>query len=988
MPPANPASFAMPDGNLALLLTDIEGSTELWERSADAMRTALARHDAIVRDGIERHGGAIFKATGDGLYATFRQPAQAFAAAATVRRNLRDEPWPWEAPLRVRMALHRGEVQWRDGDCFGPPLNVAARLLSIARGGQTLLTAELAAASAGALGPETRIESHGHYRLKGIAAPVEICELGLIGSSAFAPPADTQSAYRVVADGAQWRPVRAIRNNLPPERNSFVGRTKQLDALAQRLDAGARLVTVLGAGGTGKTRFVRRYAREWLGDWAGGVCFCDLSEARSLEGVLSAVAVGLEVPLATAEPEIRIGDAIAARGHCLVVLDNFEQVLGHAPATLERWLEAAPAATFVVTSRERLRLTGEEIFPLEPLALDDEAVELFVARARSQSPGFALTADNREPIARIVALLDGLPLAIELAAARIRVLTPAQIVVRLSDRFALLAGARGPIARQATLRAAIDWSWDLLSPSEQAAFAQCSVFEGGFTLEQAEKVIDLSTRPEAPSVIDAVQSLVDKSLLRTWEPGRNGRVDLDELRFGMYVSIHEYANERLHGFGATAERAAERRHGRCFAAFGADDAIEALHHRDGARRRRVLALELDNVVAACRRAVARGDGGTAVATYRAAWEILALQGPLALGVSLGAAVCALDGLTPVERELALLCRAESLARVGEEEGLRSEFERALGRVRSLGDRKLEATILGRLGNVDLWAGRIEDSRGHYAAGLAIAREIGARLLEGRLCGNLAIAYQEQGRAREAVAHYEAALAIWHELGSLRDEGITLTNLGNVLGEMGDVARAQAAFDRALVIVRELGDRDSESITLQNIGELQIANGLVVEALESFRAAVSRAREMGNRRSEAYALCSLGAALTECGQFAEAQRALAHAREILSAAPNRRLEGLVLGELGASLEGQGRHAEAVARLAEGEAILREVEDRPMLVRVLCIRGFVDLASGERAAAAAALAEAQALAATMQMGPASDIGRRLGRLRDACTRVASR
>ena len=982
MPPADPANFAMRDGNFGFLLTDIEGSTELWERNADAMRAALARHDAIMRGAIALHGGLTFKAAGDGFHAAFPHPARALAAAETIQQALHAEAWPEQAPIRVRISLHCGEAQWRDGDYFGPPLNALARLLSITRGGQTLLTAAVAAACGDTYPSGARIETLGQYRFKGLEAPVELCELVLSGMTTFAPPADTQNAYRVVRDGEHWQPVRTIRNNLPVERDSFVGRKKEFHALAQRLDAGVRLVTVLGAGGTGKTRFVRRYARDWLGDWPGGVCFCDLSEARSLEGVFGAVAMALEVPLATAEPGVRIGDAIAARGRCLVVLDNFEQVVSHAPATLGRWIEAAPAATFIVTSRERLRLAGEEVFPLEPLTLDDEAIELFVARAHSHLPSFALTDDNRDAIARIVALLDGLPLAIELASARIRVLTPAQIVVRLRDRFALLAGARGPIARQATLRAAIDWSWDLLSPSEQAAFAQCALFEGGFTLEQAEAVIDLSAWPEAPSVIDAVHSLVDKSLLRAWEPNRSNRYDFDELYFGMYVSIHEYARERLHGLGAATERSGEERHGKCFAALGTDEAIEALHRSDGPQRRRVLALELGNMVVACRRAVARGDGGTAIATYRAAWEVLALQGPLALGVSLGAAVCALDGLTPVQSELAFLCRAEALMRIGEEQGLRAEFERALERVRSLRDRKLEATILGRLGNFDLWAGRIEESRVHYAAGLAIARDIGARLLEGRLCGNLAIAYQEQGRTREAVAHYEAALEIWHELGSLRDEGITLTNMGNVLAETGDVERARAAFDRALAIVRELADHDSESITLQNIGEFEIGIGLVAEALESFRAALCRAREMGNRRSEAYALSSLGTALTEHGDFDEAYAAFAQARDILSGAPNRRLEGFVIGELGALLARDGRHAEAAARLAEGEAILREVDDRTLLVRVLCSRGLFDLARGEPAGAAAALAEAEALAAAMQIGAASEIGRRLMRLRNAC------
>jgi class 3 adenylate cyclase len=383
MPPTDPASFAIPDGNLAFLLTDVESSTELWERSADAMRTALARHDAIVRDGIARHGGSIFKATGDGFLAVFPHPAQALSAAATIRQALCAEVWPEQAPIRVRIALHCGEAQWRDGDFFGPPLNVLARLLAITRGGQTLLTAAVAAASGDTPASGARIGSLGHYRFKGVETPVELCELGLIDTNPFAPPADTQNAYRVVPDGEQWRPVRTIRNNLPIERDSFVGRKKELHAFAHRLDAVVRLVTVLGAGGTGKTRFVRRYARDWLGDWPGGVCFCDLSEARSLEGVFGAVAIALEVPLATAEPGVRIGNAIAARGRCLVVLDNFEQVLGHAQATLGHWFEAAPDATFIVTSRERLRLPGEEVFPLEPRSATRRSSSSSRVRARS-----------------------------------------------------------------------------------------------------------------------------------------------------------------------------------------------------------------------------------------------------------------------------------------------------------------------------------------------------------------------------------------------------------------------------------------------------------------------------------------------------------------------------------------------------------------------------------------------------------------------------
>ena len=244
-------------------------------------------------------------------------------------------------------------------------------------------------------------------------------------------------------------------------------------------------------------------------------------------------------------------------------------------------------ATFIVTSRERLHLSGEEIFPTEPLPLGKEAIELFAARAKAQRPEFEVNDANRGEVAEVVRLLDGLPLAIELAAARVGMLTPAQLVERMRNRFQLLAGVRGPVARRATLRAAIDWSWDLLAPWEQAALAQCSVFEGGFTLHAAEAVLDLSVWSEAPATMDIVQALLDKSLLRLWMGNDQRRYDIDEPHFGMYVSIHEYARARL---GEPARGAAQARHGRFFAGFGSDEAIAALLHHRGIKRRRALAV--------------------------------------------------------------------------------------------------------------------------------------------------------------------------------------------------------------------------------------------------------------------------------------------------------------------------------------------------------------------------------------------------------------
>jgi predicted ATPase len=326
-----------------------------------------------------------------------------------------------------------------------------------------------------------------------------------------------------------------------------------------------------------------------------------------------------------------VTEAIADRGRVLVVLDNFEQVIQHAPATVGRWLHARDAS-FMVTSRERLHLSGEVVQLVEPLPLDGSAIDLFVARARAVRHDFAPDAAQRSVIADVVKLLDGLPLAIELAAARIAVLSPSQLLVRLRDRFKVLAGRRG-VTRQSTLRAAIDWSWDLLSAWEQAALEQCSVFDGGFTLAAAETVIDLPAWPEAPPVIDAMQAPVDKSLLRRWMPdAAPARHDIEEPYFGMYISIHEYAVERCRARGDDYADAVQDRHGRYFAAFGTDEALEALFTHGGMQRLHALQRELDNLLSACRRGIARADGEVAAPLPRGV-EVLALQGPLGRGGS-------------------------------------------------------------------------------------------------------------------------------------------------------------------------------------------------------------------------------------------------------------------------------------------------------------------------------------------------------------------
>ena len=971
----------------ALLFTDVVDSTLLVERLGDARAAEVwAEHDHRARELLACHRGREIDRT-DGFFLLFDDTADAARYALAYQQALGD------LALSARAGLHVGPVTLRENaaeevargakrtEVEGLAKPIAARVMALARGGQTLLTATARTALGDTLPEGTEIESHGHYRLKGVEVPVEVFELGIRGSAPFSPPADVDKAYRVVRAGDLWRPVREVRHNLPAERDAFVGRTAELRALALRLDAGARLLTVLGPGGTGKTRFVRRYGWTWLGDWPGGLYFCDLSEARSLDGIFFAVASALEVPLGKDDLGVQLGHAIAGRGRCLVILDNFEQVLEHASVTLGHWLDRAADAAFVVTSRERLHLPGEEILPIEPLPLEKEAIDLFAARARAQRPDFVLGDANRAAVAEVVRLLDGLPLAIELAAARARVLSPAQLVERLRDRFHLLAGARGAAARQATLKAAIDWSWDLLMPWEQATLAQCAVFEGGFTLEAAEAVLDLSAWPDAAPAMDAVQALVDKSLLRTWVPAAQGRFDIEESYFGMYVSIREYASEKLKASGPRAERVAEERHGLYFAGFGTEEALEALGRHGGVSRRRTLALELDNLVAACRRAVERSDGDTAVASYRAAWEVIGLQGPFALGVALGALVLALDGIDASLRAAALLTRALASWRAGRMKEAEAWLTQALALASELRDRRREGSVHAGLGDLCREQGRMEQARVHFEAALVIHRKVDDQAAEGDDLGRLALLHHEQGRMEEARAHYEAALAIHREVGDRRVEAVELGNLGELHSDQGRMEEARSHYEQALAIHREVGNRRFEGTVLGNLGSHHREQGRMEKARSLHDQALAIHREVGNRRFEGLELGNLGNLHRDQRRVEEARAHYDQALAILREVGQRRFEGIVLSNLADLFVQQGLINEARETLRVGESLQGEVDDRLEIAKLRCIRARVETTAGDIDLARSTLTEVEAMAAAVGAGPDSALGHEIAKLRAA-------
>jgi predicted ATPase/tRNA A-37 threonylcarbamoyl transferase component Bud32 len=751
---------------------------------------------------------------------------------------------------------------------------------------------------------------------------------------------------------------------LPRIRDAFVGRRDTLALLRERLVAGA-LVTVTGMGGTGKTRLALQYARDDRRDRPGGTWFCDLSEARDVEGVVQAVGRALRVPLGTPEPVERLGHALAARGRCLLVLDNFEVVTAHAPQTLGRWLELAPEATFLVTSREVLGLRGEEVVPLEPLPVEDAAA-LFVQRASAALPGFEPSAEDLAAIEALAGMLDGLPLAIELAAARIRVLGPEQLLARMSDRFRVLAARQGSpsgstAARHQTLRGTIDWSWELLSPRDRTALARLSVFEGPFDLDAAEAVLAPDPDdPDPPWTIDLLQGLVDRSLVRTLGRGR----------FTLLFSVREYARERL--VAAGGEREAEERHGRHYAGFGTRAAVEALHRHGGTARRQRLQLDLDNLKAAHRRAVARGDAAIAADAADACWQVLLLTGPPGQAVTLIEQALELadaeSGIDPRRRVQLLLSAGAARMSAADGRAALGHFEAAEA-AEALGDEETLSHALAQQAVVHHIAGRLEVARPLYERVLERARVSRARGgIEARFLGmvlrNLGALLRSGGDPVGGMALEEEALAVHRASGDRRAEGIVLRNLGLACLGQWRLDEAEAHQLAALAAHRETGDRRMEAQVLGDLGVLLCVRGRMAEAIASGEAAVAAIRAVGDRRTEGQELCSLSNFLKMIGREEEAVAAIEASLALHRQLGTPTSVARALANLGTLRLGQDRIEEATACLEEARALAAQHHDPRQEAECRSYLAQVALRAGDEAGARAHLEAALAGARGVQ------------------------
>ncbi|MFQ5968034.1 MAG: adenylate/guanylate cyclase domain-containing protein [Acidimicrobiia bacterium] len=592
-----------PTGTVTFLFTDIEGSTRLWEAQPEEMKAALAHHDDILRTAIEAHSGKVVKQTGDGVFAVFGHSRHAVAAALAAQQALTAQPWGELDSLPVRMGVHRGEVIPRRGDYFGPEVNRAARLMSVGHGGQILLSGITGELVGDQMPEGASLRDLGMHRLRDLSQPLRVFQVLHEELRQEFPPLQSLEGFP---------------NNLPASASTFVGREVEVVEVS-RLLAATRLLTLTGAGGSGKTRLALQVAAEMLGDFPDGAWFVGLAALKDPELVPREVAGSLQLAEKPGRTWSDVLSSFLSDRELLLVLDNCEHLIEPVADLTLRLLETAPRLRVLATSREALNLSGETSLQVPAMAVPAdahdssidklmgfEAVQLFLERARAARPDLAIGDDDAPAVAQICRRLDGLPLALELAAARVRALSVQQIASRLDDRFALLTGgSRAALPRQRTLEGAVAWSYALLSPDEQRLLQWLSVFAGGFDLEAANQVA-------GGEVVEGVTSLVEKSLLIA-EPHD------EDIRYRMLETVAAFGQQQL-GDGAAEVRNAHL-------AWAAELARAAAAHLEGPDQAAWLArveTELDNFRAAMQWAREGGDPATGMGVvaslYRYWWS--------------------------------------------------------------------------------------------------------------------------------------------------------------------------------------------------------------------------------------------------------------------------------------------------------------------------------------------------------------------------------
>ena len=923
---------SLPTGTVTLLFTDIEGSTGLLEYLGDRYAHVLTDYRRLLRAAFQEHRGQEVDTQGDTLFTAFARAKDALSAAIAGQRSVLVHQWPEEATVRVRMGLHTGEPLSAETGYVGIDVHRAARICAAGYGGQILLSEATCLLVEDELTAGVALRDLGEYRLKDLARPQHLFQVVAADLPTNFPPLKT---------------LNTLPNNLPLQLTSFIGREREM-AEVKRLLSTTRLLTLTGSGGAGKTRLALQVTAELLEEFNDGVWQVELASLSDPSLVPQVVASVLNVREQPDQSILATVSDYLQRRDLLLVLDNAEHLVAACAHLADDLLRACPRLRILVTSRERLGIAGETVWRVPSLPLPDrqhippledfiqnESVRLFVERAAANLPTFRMRTESALAVAEVCHQLDGIPLAIELAAGRVAVLSPEQIANKLNDRFRLLTGgSRTALPRHQTLRAAIDWSYDLLSEKEQALLRRLSAFAGGWTLEAAEAVC---TNGAAEfDVFNVLTSLVHRSLVIVEEQGR-------EVRYSLLETIRQYGREKL--VESREEGALRTRHRDWF--LGLAERMESKRWGSeqtvGLER---LETEHDNLRAALEWSLTNAATDAVLRLASALGWFWHIRGYWGEGRDRLKAALSISGSSaPYQRARALFWAGRLASLQQDYKEGRILGDEGLAIFRELGSKRDMASLLNDMGLVMHQEGGHEGARSLFQESLAIFRELGEKEGLGWTLDNLGMLARDQGDFKAARTLFSEALILFRELGSKRGTANALWALGSLALDQGDHTVAHALYEEALGIFRELGDKEgigrtvrSLATVLQHQGDYTAAHRLYQEALGIFR-------ELGNRDGIGWVTHGLATLAQHRGDYATARHLYEESLAIVRALGERESVVWTLSSLANVERLQSDHGRSAAHHAEALSLLREIGNKLLVVECLERYAYLALATGQ-------------------------------------------
>jgi predicted ATPase/class 3 adenylate cyclase/Tfp pilus assembly protein PilF len=936
---------ALPTGTVTLVVTDIEGSTRLLQALGPRYDQALADHHRLIREALRHHNGREVLTAGDGFFLVFRNASDAVRFAVVAQQALLRHQWPAGLVVRVRMGMHTGEPLLAGGQYVGLSVHRAARIAAAGYGGQVLVSKVTKQVAESGLPADVALRDLGMHRLKDLHEWEHLFQVVHAG---------------LPADFPRLRSIDTLPNNLPRKLTSFVGRERELAEIKDLIRA-SPLVTIVGIGGAGKTRLALQAAADLLPEFRDGAWVVDLAPVSDPKQVTQAVAAAVGVRESPGlSLQAGIFDYLSER-QLLLIVDGCEHVVASVAEFLQTLLTEAQKVHVLCTSRESLRISGERVWRIPSLPLPEArplpgletltrnaAVRLFSERAKAVAPEFTLTEENAALVAQICLRLDGIPLAIELAAARIAVLTVDQIASRLDDRFRLLAGGgRTALPRHQTLRATMDWSHDLLSEEERALLRRLSVFAGGWTLEAAEAICPNGV-VTGDAVLDGLAQLVDKSLV---DPG--GDI---EARYTMLETIRQYAQEKLVGAHEAAEVRA--RHRDWFLALAEEAEPDLRGPRQKIRLDR-LEREWDNLQAALKWSVEGREPDAALRMVSALWRFWYLHGHLTMGGEwLSAALTMVT--TPSAARARILNGTAVLAFAAGNYAPAMELAaQAAEMAQAFGDSATTASARLLLSGAHLARGDhaqattlVEDSLAAFRA----AGDLWGEALALSVVGDVAL---DRGEYERALQVYGDSVALFRRVGDAWGVALSERGRGFAARLLGDYDQAVSVQTASLALARELGDRTGMGASMMQLGFLHWRQGRYPQARAILEEALTMFRESANRRGVADVLSVLGLVEDSQGHYARAAEVLEESAGIYRAIGSRFGVAAVLGTLARTALHEGDEPRAVTLAEEALARFREIGDRRGAATALRVLGEAALHRADYAQALTYAGESHAI-----------------------------